>query len=120
MVQAIAMRWLFHFLIGWLNGRYTIRYIFVFMRVCMSEIRRYTITAQMLVEAQKQPTSIQKFFSLLGWEPKENMQAVPTELKKLISLRKIEGLLSATRKNQLFLIILPVVAYLYAQEEAPA
>lgn len=85
----------------------------------MSEIRRYTITAQMVLESKKQPTSIQKFFSLLGWEPKEK-QAVPAELKKLVSLKKIEGLLSVTRKNQLFLIILPVVAYLYAQEEAPA
>ncbi|MAA79182.1 MAG: hypothetical protein CL916_07960 [Deltaproteobacteria bacterium] len=86
----------------------------------MSEIRRYTITTRILAEAKKDSMSIQKFFALLGWEPKEDAQYIPLELQKLMRIKKIEGWLSMTRKNQLFLIISPVLAYFYAKEEVPS
>ena len=86
----------------------------------MSELRRYTITSRVLVESKKDTLSIQKFFLLLGWEPTKDTSAVPSELQKLLFLKKTEGWLAVTRKNQLFLIISPVIAYFYAQEEAPS
>ena len=86
----------------------------------MSEIRRYTITTQILREAKKEPTSIQKFFALLGWEYQKDKQAAPKELKKILALKNIEDWLSITRKNNLFFIISPVLAYFYAKEEIPS
>ena len=86
----------------------------------MSEIRRYTITTQMLMDAKKDLFSIQKFFSLFEWEPPKDMRSIPSPLKRLLSLKVVEGWLSVTQKHQLFLIISPVVAYFYAKEEVPS
>lgn len=86
----------------------------------MSELRRYTVSTRVLAEAQKDTLSIQKFFLLLGWNPKIDSGVVPSGLQKLLFLKKLEGWLAYTRKNQLFLIISPILAYFYAQEEAPS
>lgn len=101
------------------GGNLRLRYDSVSVRAYMSEIRRYTITNQMLLEAKKEPASIQKFFSLLGWEPSKN-ESIPSELQKLVYLKGVEGWLSISRKNYLFFIISPVLAYMYAQQEVPS
>ena len=86
----------------------------------MSEIRRYTITSSVISQAKNDPLSIQKFFLNLGWEPPKHLHTIPNGMQRLIFLHKVEGWLALSRKNQLFLIISPVIAYLYAKEEAPS
>lgn len=86
----------------------------------MSDIRRYTVTTQQINEAKKKPNSITTFFSLLRWDGMDNETIIPKELQKISRLQTLEKWLFVTQKHSLFMIISPIVAYMYAQQEAPS
>jgi hypothetical protein len=82
----------------------------------MSDVQRYTITSAHITQARMKPSSLQTFFTLLGWNGGKG-ESLPHVLEHLLMWKKRETLLFRLQKHAPLMMMSPIIVFFYGRQE---